>query len=111
MLFTTLTYIALAFSLLSCIFAGIATQLAMRQVRDERDFRGILLHLQELEDNHEALSASHKRLRSRIGMQEMRARKRNGDDSQNALDLPDPRQDPEGWKREMRLRLHTKQAT
>jgi len=108
MLSTTWLYISLAFSLLACIFSGIATQLAMRQVRDDRDFRGILLHLAELEDNHEALSASHKRLRSRIGMQEMRARRKNGDDSQPDLDLPDPQKDPEAWKREMRVRLRSK---
>lgn len=108
MLSTTLLYISFAFSLLACIFSGIATQLAMRHVRDERDFRQILLHLSELEDNHEALSASHKRLRSRIGMQELRAKRKNGEEEIVDDDLPDPVRNPEDWKRQMRMKLHAK---
>ena len=108
MLSTTFTYITFAFSLLACIFAGIATQLALRQVRDERDFKKILMHLAELEDLHEALAASHKRLRSRIGMQEMRARRKNGEDVQDTHDETEfelSKRDPEAWKAQMRLKL------
>lgn len=81
----------------------------MRQVRDERDFRQIILHLQELEDHHEALQASHKRLQSRVGMQDLRARRKaeGGAGSDGEL-FPDPTANPEEWKRQMRIKLRTK---
>ena len=47
-----------------------------------------------------------KKLRSRAGMRELRE-KRKVDDS----DLPDPKVDPEGWKKAMRLRLHRQDTT
>ena len=58
--------------------------------------------LTELSDAYDALLKSHKKLRSRIGMRENRARRANGakDD-----DIPDAKTDPDGWKRAMRLKL------
>ena len=47
-----------------------------------------------------------KKLRSRSGMRELRE-KRKVDGS----DLPDPKLDPEGWKKAMRLRLHRQDTT
>ena len=44
-----------------------------------------------------------KKLRSRAGMRELRERRKLDDN-----DLPDPKTDPEGWKKAMRLRLHNK---
>ena len=54
--------------------------------------------LTELLDGYNALLESHKKLRSRIGMRENRRRRANGE-------IPDPTQDPDGWKRAMRLQL------
>lgn len=54
--------------------------------------------LTELTDAYDALLASHKKLRSRIGMRANR-------DAKKESELPDPREDPAGYKREMRLRL------
>lgn len=57
--------------------------------------------LTELTDAYDALITSHKKLRSRIGMRNIREQ-RNGaaDDG-----IPDPTVDPAGYKRAMRLKL------
>lgn len=57
--------------------------------------------LTELTDAYESLLASHKKLRSRIGMRAVRE-KRNGADPEG---IPDPKVDPAGYKRAMRLKL------
>lgn len=57
--------------------------------------------LSELTDAYDALLSSHKKLRSRIGMRAVRAGK---EAAANAL--PDPQQDPAGYKKAMRLKLH-----
>lgn len=62
--------------------------------------------LTELTDAHHALYNSNKKLRARITMRENRA-KPNGD----ASDLPDPKTDPDGWKRAMRVKLHADKLT
>ena len=60
----------------------------------------------ELVDSHESLLASHKTLRSRVGMREAREKGRSqAGNSKTPVDLPDPQSDPEGWKRAMRARL------
>lgn len=60
--------------------------------------------LTELTDAYDALLTSHKKLRSRIGMRANRdAREQAKQDS-----IPDPREDPAGYKREMRLKLMRK---
>lgn len=55
--------------------------------------------LTEHDDSLRALHASLKKLRSRAGMREYRARE-NGADA-----VPDPTTDPAGYKRAMRLKL------
>lgn len=53
--------------------------------------------LTDLRDAYDALMASHKKLRARIGMRKVR------DDASSAL--PDPTRDPAGWKAAMRRKL------
>jgi hypothetical protein len=103
MLSTILLYVSLALSVLSLVLAGFAFQLAMARYRNLRDVRAIALHLSELEDLHEALSASHKRLRSRVGMRELRAKRKNGEDGYD--NHPSADFDPEQWKKEQRLKI------
>lgn len=55
--------------------------------------------LSELTDAYDALLTSHKKLRSRIGMRHHRERKN---------EVPDPQQDPAGYKRAMRLKLNAR---
>ena len=57
--------------------------------------------LTDLTDAYDALLASHKKLRSRIGMRNVREKRQNGDN----LGEPDARTDPDGYKRAMRLKL------
>lgn len=57
--------------------------------------------LSELTDAYDALLASHKKLRSRIGMRANREFKKDHE-------VPDPATDPAGYKREMRLKLMRK---
>jgi len=47
------------------------------------------------------ITAGIKKLRSRAGMRELREKR-----SLDGSDLPDPKLNPEEWKRAMRLRLH-----
>jgi hypothetical protein len=62
----------------------------------QRRVQTLEIALAELHDAYELLLASHKRLRSRTGMREYRARQDE--------DIPDSRVDPTGWKRAMRAR-------
>lgn len=56
----------------------------------------------QLQDAYNSLLESHKKLRSRIGMRDVRRRRANGAD-----ELPDPMHDPAGYKRAMRLKLRS----
>lgn len=109
MLSTALPYVALLFSIAALGVSFVGVQFALRNKRDERSHRHILLAITELEDQHEALSASHKRLRSRVGMRELREKRKNGDRPPN-IDAGDPDgqryNDPDEWKKRMRLKLH-----
>lgn len=58
--------------------------------------------LTEHADSLEALHASLKKLRARVGMRENRAAKTAQDS-----DIPDPTTDPAGYKRVMRLKLQS----
>lgn len=103
MLSTALIYVSFALALLSIVLSVAAFQLAMTRYRNLRDIRAMQLHLAELEDLHEALSASHKRLRSRVGMRELRSRRKAAD---NGFDShPSAPMDPEEWKKQKRLEL------
>lgn len=102
---TGILLVILALAVVSFIAAYGSFHFCMKVAKERRDYRQLLLFMQELDDNHEALSASHKRLRSRVGMQDLRARKKN---AQNGADSPDgaePITDAEQWKRDMRVKL------
>ena len=97
-------YAAFLLAVVSCGLSIFAFQLAMARHRNLRDIRAIVLHLSELEDMHEALAASHKRLRSRVGMRDLRERRKS---EKNGADDEPKREgfDPEAWKREKRLEI------
>jgi len=103
MLSTIFPYVALLVSVGSLGISFVAMQFALRNKRDERNYRKLLLWINEIDDNHEALSASHKRLRSRVGMRELREKKKNGADAQPGAETD---VDPAEWKRQMRAKLH-----
>ena len=98
---TGILLVILAVAVVSFIAAYGSFHFCMKVWRNERDYRRLLLWMQELEDNHAALSDSHKRLRSRIGMQELRDRKKS---ATNGSQEPDD-DDALAWKREMRIKL------
>ena len=105
MLSTVFPYIALVIAVGSLGISFVAMQFALRNKRDERNYRKLLLWMQEIDDQHEALSASHKRLRSRIGMRELRERKKG---AQNGSGEPaDPEPGTPEWKQAMRLKLQS----
>lgn len=107
MLSTALPYVALVFALAALGVAFLAMQFALTNKRSDRDYRTLLLHLNELEDLHEALAASHKRLRSRFGMRELREKRKVSEDVPGELGVDDqPAANADTWKREMRLKLH-----
>ena len=110
MLSTIFPYVAILVSIGALGVSFVGMQFALRNKRDEREYRNILLALTELEDLHEALAASHKRLRSRVGMRELRERRKNGDNPPN-IDAGDPEgrtvNDPDEWKRRKRIELAT----
>jgi len=102
MLSTILMYVSIVLAVGSLGISFLAMQFALTNKRSDSDYRRLLLHLSELEDLHEALAASHKRLRSRVGMRELRAKRGNGAD-------PSPNETPEEFKARMRAELHKKQ--
>jgi hypothetical protein len=97
------TWILICFGaaiVLALALSVFAFQLSMRRYMDVRDFRAMRLALGELDDRLIALGDSHKRLRSRVGMRELRARRgqsENGVDESTSADE---------WKRQMRMKLH-----
>ena len=101
-----LSVLAMAFSL-GCL------RIATRVWRKNRDIRAIVMQLMEMDDSLEALSASHKRLRSRVGMRELRSKRKEGENGNDeapyaSVDVP-PQLGPEEreiWKRQMRILLH-----
>lgn len=109
MLSTVLQYVFLLFSLAAFGISLLAMQFALTNKRDERNYRQLLMHLAELEDLFEALNASHKRLRSRVGMRELREKRKVADNVPDALGVDGKAANddtPEEWKRRMRLKLH-----
>jgi hypothetical protein len=106
-----MSVVALAISIVCFIGTYACVTFAARVARERRDYRALLAFMTELDDNHEALAASHKRLRSRVGMRELRARRKepqNAAEADLADKYPDTAEtDREKWKREMRIKLHT----
>lgn len=87
---------------LAVYLSALAFSMAKSRYMDVRDFREMRLFLADLDDRHEALVASHKRLRSRVGMKELRAKRKQEDD------IPEKSEEtPEQWKKRKRLELHS----
>ena len=113
---TGLILITLALAIISFIAAYGCFHFCMRVARETRDYRALLLHIRELEDLHEALAASHKRLRSRVGMRELRSKRKAANDDDGAYqEDQDVRrangQAPESiedWKKRTRLEMREK---
>lgn len=102
--------IALWISVRAYRYSGAAWQYVQNMNAESQslaEIARISADLTELHDAYSALLSSHKKLRSRVGMREVRERRKNGADAPTDGDLPDPRVDPEGWKRAMRLRLRS----
>jgi len=98
---TGMALVSLALAIISFIAAYGCFHFCMRMARSERDYRSLLLAMQELDDNHEALAASHKRLRSRVGMRELREKRKDERTvSENGADGS-----VDDWKRRKRLEL------
>jgi hypothetical protein len=107
------------FMAISCVtfaFSVLAAYLSIVRYINIRDFTEMQIQLEALADLYSALSTSHKRLRSRVGMRELRER-RKGDQEEQQLPLPtnDPYNSADqltteeqraAWKREMRVKLH-----
>jgi len=77
---------------LKAVREGNAESLSLKRVTD------LEASLTELTDSYEAVRVSLRKLRARITMRENRETPANGE-------LPDPRSDPDGYKRAMRLKL------
>lgn len=104
----------------SCL-SIIAVYLALVRYINIRDFTVMTAAFEELQDLYSALSASHKRLRSRVGMRELRERRKggNGDppqpptppgnDPYNSADQLSTEEERARWKKQMRLALHSGQ--
>lgn len=105
MLSTVLPWFALGLALAAIVLALLAFQLTLGLNRNERDFRALLLQMTELEDNHVALLDSHKRLRSRVGMRELRARKKDATNGGTYPDEDQPTVSAADFKKEMRMKL------
>lgn len=105
---TAAMFIGLALSIIAFIAAYGSFAFCLKVSRKDRDYRALFLFCQELEDNHAALLASHKKLRSRVGMRELRA-KRNGGDNDDAPDLVNAistGETPEEFKARVRKEIH-----
>lgn len=110
MLSTIWPYVVLLLALAAFGISLLAMQFALTNKRHDGDFRRLLLIITQMEDDHAALLASHKRLRSRVGMRELRAKRKVSEDVPGDLDVDDRDaandDDVHEWKRRMRLKLH-----
>lgn len=100
--FLALAVVALISLRLRNLEARVAQALTFLQTNNKRSLSlarmaEVETSLTELTDAYDSLLRSHKKLRSRIGMRDVREAKKN--------EVPDPRDDPAGFKREMRLKL------
>lgn len=100
---TGLILITIALSVVAFIAAYGSFHYCMKVAQSERDLRTLVLALQAVDDSLAALEASHKKLRSRVGMRELREKRKV---ESNGEDFDQEATDKEKWKREMRLKLH-----
>lgn len=106
MLSTPLLLVTFGLSVFASVLGVVAAIYARRRILFHEQFRSMLLAMQELDDNHAALLASHQKLRSRVGMREMRAKRKDANGA-DELDVPLPKaESPEEWKKRMRVELH-----
>lgn len=101
MLSTIAAYFGLILAVIACFGAYRAVYFSLQTRRDfptPSRLAQIDAEIAELTDSVGALSATMKRLAGRQAMRDHRARKANGDGT------PDPREDPDGYKRAMRLK-------
>lgn len=97
--------LTLVFALISLILSCVACVLASARWRASkvRKELGLLrVAYADLYELYSALQDSHKRLRSRIGMRELREKRKQNPEST----VPDPNSDPDGWKKYMRTQIH-----
>lgn len=99
------TYVAFGLALLSLVVSYLAIQLALRRYMDTRDFRDMRLAITELEDMHEALKASHERLRSRFSMRQLREKRKSAQNGDDSDPVAREQEDAAEWKRRKRLEL------
>lgn len=66
-----------------------------------REMAELQAELTSQADSIAALGKTLKSLRSRVGMRELRAKR-----EESGSDIPDPKSDPDAWKRYMRKELH-----
>jgi len=101
MLSTMLPFFATVCALLALFFSFAAVRFAWRMRYESASasrFAKQDAEIAELTDSVASLSTTMKKLAGRQAMRDHRSRKSNGSD------IPDPRDDPAGYKREMRLR-------
>lgn len=105
---TGIALVALALSSVCFVGCYAAVMFASKLARERRDLRDIIGQIVELDDRFHALNDSHKRLRSRFGMRELREkRKHEHNDADDTPELPEPSRDVAEWKKQMRVKLAT----
>lgn len=106
---TGLVVVSLLFAISSFAVSYIAMQFALRNKRDDHDYGQILRNISLLDDNHHALLDSHKRLRSRFGMRELREKRKVGDEPEpEVIEThvgPGKTVDVDAWKKQKRIEL------
>ena len=104
---TAATLITGAIAIVALIAAYGSFHFCMRVAEKERDYRQLLLAITQLDDNYHALYDSHKRLRSRVGMRELRERRKGEHNNDDSPDPAQPSRDTLEWKKQMRIKLAT----
>lgn len=106
---TAAMYITFAISVVAFIAAYGCFHFCMQVAKKERDYRRLLLAITQLDDNYHALYESHKRLRSRFGMRELREkRKVESEPVEIETEVaPGETKDVDAWKKQKRAELAT----
>lgn len=90
-----LSWVAFCFSVLSCVFAWKSTDLAPLR----RALAALKLQLDMIEAEQSQLTAAWKRTNARIAMATAREKAKTASSEDG---LPDPSEDPEGWRSAVR---------
>lgn len=100
-----LSVVALVWALRASIYARDCFLYVKNRNEKSETLRKLTEIEAQLTDHHDSISHLHKmlaKLRSRIGMRDLAERRA----AEQVDAAPDPKQDPEGWKRYMRQQLH-----